>query len=102
MHEALCRPSGTTLAILYAERRGADNSENIGSRGPGYGSLDVTATRRGEGGGTEDPMIGPEIALKRAASATDVAAFPAWELFSEPVISDRGQRSAAFTRLSRC
>src|SRR5205085_6640415 len=33
MHEALCRPSGTTLDIVHAERRAADHSANIGSRG---------------------------------------------------------------------
>jgi hypothetical protein len=33
MHEALCRSSGTTLDILHAERRAADHSANIGSRG---------------------------------------------------------------------
>ena len=31
MHEALCRPSGTTLDIVHAERRAADHSANIGS-----------------------------------------------------------------------
>jgi hypothetical protein len=34
MHEALCRPSGTTLDIVHAERRAADHSANIGSKGP--------------------------------------------------------------------
>jgi aryl-alcohol dehydrogenase-like predicted oxidoreductase len=33
MHEALCRPSGTTLDILHVERRAADHSANIGSSG---------------------------------------------------------------------
>src|SRR6202022_603235 len=33
MHEALCRSSGTTLDILHAERRAADHSANIRSRG---------------------------------------------------------------------
>jgi hypothetical protein len=31
MHEALCRPSGTTLDIVHAERRAADHLANIGS-----------------------------------------------------------------------
>jgi hypothetical protein len=31
LHEALCRPSGTTLDILHAERRAADHSANIRS-----------------------------------------------------------------------
>jgi hypothetical protein len=35
MHEALCRPSDTTLDILHVERRAADHSANMGSRGPG-------------------------------------------------------------------
>src|SRR5438270_1875652 len=34
MHEALCRPSGTTLDIVHAERRAADHSANIGSKLP--------------------------------------------------------------------
>jgi hypothetical protein len=34
MHEALCRPSGTTLDSVHAERRAADHSANIGSRSP--------------------------------------------------------------------
>ena len=33
MHEALCRPSDTTLDILHVERRAADHSANMGSRG---------------------------------------------------------------------
>jgi hypothetical protein len=31
MHEALCRPSDTTLDILHVERRAADHSANMGS-----------------------------------------------------------------------
>jgi hypothetical protein len=34
MHEALCRPSDTTLDILHVERRPADHSANMGSRQP--------------------------------------------------------------------
>src|SRR6516164_8240309 len=33
MHEALCRSFGTTLDILHGERRAADHSANIGSKG---------------------------------------------------------------------
>jgi hypothetical protein len=32
MQEALCRPSGTTLDMVHAERRAADHLANIGSR----------------------------------------------------------------------
>ena len=32
MHEALCRPSDTTLDILHVESRAADHSANMGSR----------------------------------------------------------------------
>jgi hypothetical protein len=31
MHEALCRPSDTTLDILHVESRAADHSANMGS-----------------------------------------------------------------------
>ena len=37
MQETLCRPSGTTLDIVHAERRAADHLANIGSRrGPWF------------------------------------------------------------------
>ena len=32
MHEALCRPTDTTLDVLHVERRAADHSANMGSR----------------------------------------------------------------------
>ena len=36
MHEALCRPSGTTLDSVHAERRAADHSANIGLIGRNF------------------------------------------------------------------
>jgi hypothetical protein len=43
MHEALCRPSGTTLDIVHAERRVADHRANFGPDDRyGAGELMVT------------------------------------------------------------
>jgi hypothetical protein len=42
MHEALCRSSGTTLDILHVERRAADPSANIGSKGGFDAAADYT------------------------------------------------------------
>jgi hypothetical protein len=49
MHEALCRPSGTTLDTVYAERRAAVHSANIGSMGDrGFESISLQRAVRCE------------------------------------------------------
>src|SRR5215472_8223605 len=43
MHEALCRPTDTTLDVLHVERRAADHSANMGSRSPATAGVNCPA-----------------------------------------------------------
>ena len=68
MHEALCRPSGTTLDIVHAERRAADHSTNIGS----------SASCRKPGTKKPDAPAAAYAFARSSASPIDFAGSPSW------------------------